>query len=73
MANVAGYNRKLSALLKKHGLVPDDKLKALGEKAAKESLLIATLVVQENLVDEMTLLGLVSEDGQLSPRLTSTR
>jgi type IV pilus assembly protein PilB len=67
MANVAGYNRKLAALLKKHGLVPDDKLKALGDKAAKESLLIATLVVQENLVDEMTLLGLVSEDGQLPP------
>ena len=67
MANVGGYNRKLAALLKKHGLVPDDKLKTLGEKAAKESLLIATLVVQENLVDEMTLLGLVSEDGQLSP------
>jgi len=67
MANVGGYNRKLASLLKKHGLVPDDKLKVLGDKAAKESLLIATLVVQENLVDEMTLLGLVSEDGQLSP------
>ena len=45
MANVAGYNRKLNALLKKHGLIDEAALQTLHEKAAKESLLLATLLV----------------------------
>jgi len=67
MANVAGYNRKLTTLLRKHELVADDQLKLLGEKAGKESLMLATLVVHENLIDEITLLGLVAEDCGLPP------
>ena len=67
MANVAGYNRKLAALLKKHGLVADEQLKELSDKASKESLMLATLVVSENLIDEITLLGLVSEDCGVPP------
>jgi len=49
MANVAGYNRKLNALLKKHGLVDEAALQTLHEKAAKEGLLLATLLVTEGL------------------------
>ncbi len=62
MANVAGYNRKLVALLKKNQLADDAQLQPLIDKATKESLLLATLVVSEQLLDEPTLLGLVSED-----------
>ncbi len=62
MANVIGYNRKLAALLKKHALVEDKSLQALIEKANKESLLLATLAVDGGLIDELTLIGLVSED-----------
>ncbi len=62
MANVAGYNRKLSALLKKHGLLDDKQLKDLNDKCAKEQALLASTIVGEDLIDEITLLGLVSED-----------
>jgi type IV pilus assembly protein PilB len=62
MANVIGYNRKLSALLKKHSLVDEKQLQMLAEKANKESLLLASLAVSESLIDELTLVGLVSED-----------
>jgi type IV pilus assembly protein PilB len=67
MANVAGYNRKLAALLKKHGLVEEAHLKELSERASKESVLLATLVVSEDVIDEVTLLGLVSEDCGMPP------
>ncbi|MBA3685751.1 MAG: Flp pilus assembly complex ATPase component TadA [Planctomycetes bacterium] len=67
MANVAAYNRKVSGLLKKHGLVTDEQSKALSEKAQKEGLLVGTLAVGEDLIDEATLLGLVSEDSQVPP------
>src|SRR4051812_30217882 len=62
MANVIGYNRKLATLLRKHNLADDKALQTLVEKANKESLLLATLVVNESLIDELTLIGLVSED-----------
>ena len=67
MANVAGYNRKLNALLKKHGLIDEAALQTLHEKAAKESLLLATLLVTEGLIDELTLIGLVAEDSGHPP------
>src|SRR3954469_22730943 len=62
MANVVGYNRKLSTLLRKHNLVDEKQLQTLVEKANKESLLLATQVVNDSLIDELTLLGMVSED-----------
>jgi type IV pilus assembly protein PilB len=62
MANIAGYNRKLTALLKKNGLVDETQLQTLTDKAAQEGLLLANLVVDEGLIDEQTLLGMVSED-----------
>jgi type IV pilus assembly protein PilB len=67
MANVAGYNRKLSALLKKHGLLDEAQLQPYMEKAAKEGLLLASLLVQESQIDELTLVGMVSEDSGHSP------
>jgi type IV pilus assembly protein PilB len=62
MANVIGYNRKLSTLLKKHNLVDEGALTLLVDKANKESLLLASLAVTDGLIDELTLIGLVSED-----------
>ncbi len=62
MANVIGYNRKLSILLRKHSLVDDKALQGLVDKANKESLLLASQVVNEGLIDELTLIGMVSED-----------
>jgi type IV pilus assembly protein PilB len=67
MANVMGYNRKLAAVMRKHGLVEEQPLQALYDKCAKESLLLATQLVAESMIDEMTLLGLVSEDSQTPP------
>ena len=42
-------------------------LQALYDKCAKESLLLASQLVSEALIDEMTLLGMVSEDSQTPP------
>ncbi|MEK7413208.1 MAG: ATPase, T2SS/T4P/T4SS family [Planctomycetota bacterium] len=67
MANVTGYNRKLATLLRKAGLVDDATLATLVEKANKDGALLATLVVTEKLVDELTLIGLVSEDSGWPP------
>ncbi len=62
MANVIGYNRKLAALLKKHGLVEEAALQVQVDKAAKAGQLLATAVVAESMIDEPTLIGLVSEE-----------
>jgi len=62
MANVIGYNRKLAILLRKHNLIEDKALQALVDKANKESLLLASTVVNESVIDELTLIGMVSED-----------
>jgi type IV pilus assembly protein PilB len=67
MANVMGYNRKLAAVMRKHGLVEEQILQALYDKCAKESLLLASHLVTEGLIDEMTLLGMVSEDSSTPP------
>ncbi|MBA3698025.1 MAG: Flp pilus assembly complex ATPase component TadA [Planctomycetes bacterium] len=67
MANVMGYNRKLAAVMRKHGLVDEASLQSLYDKCAKESLLLATQLVAESLIDEMTLLGMVGEDSQTPP------
>ncbi|MBA3936897.1 MAG: Flp pilus assembly complex ATPase component TadA [Planctomycetes bacterium] len=67
MANIAGYNRKLTALMRKHGLVEEAALVAMGDKAAKEGLLLASLLITEALIDESTLIGLVSEDSGHPP------
>ncbi len=67
MANIAGYNRKLTALMRKHGLVEEAALVAMGDKAAKEGLLLASLLITEALIDESTLIGLVSEDSAHPP------
>jgi len=62
MANVIGYNRKLAILLRKHNLIEDKALQVLVDKANKESLLLASTVVNESVIDELTLIGMVSED-----------
>lgn len=67
MANVTGYNRKLASLLRKAGLVDEAAFAPLVEKANKESALLASLVVTEKLLDELTLIGLVSEDSGWPP------
>jgi type IV pilus assembly protein PilB len=67
MANVTGYNRKLAALLRKNGLVDDAIFNPLVEKANKESALLATLAVNEKIIDELSLIGLVSEDSGWPP------
>ena len=67
MANVTGYNRKLATILRKSSLVEETSFQPLIDKAAKEGQLLAKLVVEAGLVDEMTLLGLVSEDAGIPP------
>jgi hypothetical protein len=67
MANITGYNRKLTALLRKNALIEEATLLQLADRAAKEQLLLAKLVVESGLLDENTLLGLVSEDAGVPP------
>ena len=67
MANVTGYNRKLASLLRKAGVVDEASFTPLVEKANKESAHLASLVVGEKLLDELTLIGLVSEDSGWPP------
>jgi type IV pilus assembly protein PilB len=62
MANVIGYNRKLVAILKRNGLVEDATIQPLYEKANKEGALLASAVISQGMLDELSLLGLVSED-----------
>jgi len=67
MANVNGYNRKLAVILRKSNLIEDATFQPYIDKATKENLLLAKLVVEAGIVDEMTLLGLVSEDSGVPP------
>jgi type IV pilus assembly protein PilB len=67
MANVTGYNRKLASLLRKAGVVDETSFTPLVEKANKENAHLASLVVGEKLLDELTLIGLVSEDSGWPP------
>ncbi len=67
MANITGYNRKLATILRKNSLVEEAQLQPLIEKASKENALLAKLVVETGLLDEHTLLGLVSEDAGTPP------
>ena len=67
MANVNGYNRKLAVILRKSNLIEEAAFQPLIDKATKENQLLAKLVVEAGIVDEMTLLGLVSEDSGIPP------
>ena len=67
MANVNGYNRKLAVILRKSNLIEEAAFQPLIDKATKENQLLAKLVVETGIVDEMTLLGLVSEDSGVPP------
>ena len=65
--NATGFNRKLAALMRHHGLVSDEDLAALQSRASKEGTSLASLLVDEDYLDEMTLIGLVSEDTGIPP------
>jgi type IV pilus assembly protein PilB len=67
MANITGYNRKLASLLRKAGVVDEVSFTPLVEKANKENSHLASLVVGDKLLDELTLIGLVSEDSGWPP------
>ena len=67
MANIPGYNRKLATILRKAALVEEEQFQPLVDKASKEQILLAKLVVEAGIIDELTLLGLVSEDSGMPP------
>ena len=67
MANITGYNRKLASLLRKAGVVDEVSFTPLVEKANKENSHLSSLVVGDKLLDELTLIGLVSEDSGWPP------
>ncbi len=67
MANITGYNRKLAAILRRNALIDEQALGVLAEKAAKEGVLLANLLIADKHIDEPTLLGLVSEDCGVPP------
>jgi type IV pilus assembly protein PilB len=57
----------LTVLLQRHELVGSDELAELNVRAATEQGSLADLLVEEDYLDEMTLIGLVSEDCGLPP------
>jgi type IV pilus assembly protein PilB len=65
--NVVGFNRKLSALLRRHELVASEDLGDLSQRSMKEGKSLAELLVEEDFLDEPTLIGLVSEDTGMPP------
>lgn len=65
--NLGGYNRKIQALMRAHQLVGDTDLAELEKKSREQQKYMADLLVEENFLDEMTLIGLVSEDSNLPP------
>jgi type IV pilus assembly protein PilB len=67
MANITGYNRKLAAILRRNALIDEQVLGVLAEKAAKDGVLLANLLIADKHIDEPTLLGLVSEDCGVPP------
>ncbi|MCS6971309.1 MAG: ATPase, T2SS/T4P/T4SS family [Planctomycetota bacterium] len=67
MPNVLGYNRKLATLLRRTGVVEEATFAPLVEKANKEGAYLFNLVINEKILDEPTLLGLISEDSGWPP------
>ncbi len=67
MANLNGFNRKVTNLLKRHELVSSEDLLRLGDQSNQEKMSVAQLAVQEEYIEELTLLGLVSEDCGMPP------
>lgn len=67
MANVAGYNRKLQNILAQQELVPADQLEELFNAANKENSYLANKIIEGDYIDEISLIGLVSEDCSIPP------
>ena len=67
MANIAGYNRKVIALMQSHELVGEDELGELTRRSLAEKKALFDLLVEEDYLDEQTLIGLISEDCGLPP------
>ena len=67
MANIAGYNRKVIALMQSHELVGEEELSGLTRRSLAEKKALFDLLVEEDYLDEQTLIGLISEDCGLPP------
>jgi type IV pilus assembly protein PilB len=65
--NINVYNRKLGAMLTKQELIGSAELAQLNERAVKEDTPLARLLIEDEFIDEQTLIGLVSEDCDLTP------
>ncbi len=62
MANIAGFNRKLTSLLRRHELISAEELVRLSDQATADHKPLSSLIVEEDYLDELTILGLISED-----------
>ncbi len=67
MANVAGYNRKLQNILAQQELVPADQLDEMYNNANREGGYLANKIIEGDYIDEISLIGLVSEDCGIPP------
>jgi type IV pilus assembly protein PilB len=67
MANLAGFNRKVTALMERNELVPADELIALVARSGKERVSLSSLLVVEEFISELDLLGLIAEDCGMPP------
>ena len=65
--NIASFNRKVSALMVRHGLISQEELTGVVENASQQGKTLFDLLIEEDYLDEMTLLGLISEDCGLTP------
>ncbi|MFW5829324.1 MAG: ATPase, T2SS/T4P/T4SS family, partial [Planctomycetota bacterium] len=67
MANLAGFNRKVVTLMTRHELIAQEDLEVLVQRSGKERVSVASLLVSEEYISELDLLGLIAEDSGLPP------
>ncbi|NRA36600.1 MAG: Flp pilus assembly complex ATPase component TadA [Planctomycetes bacterium] len=67
MANVAGYNRKLQSIMLEQELMSADQLDELYAASNKDGTYLSSRIIDGDFLDEISLIGLVSEDCGIPP------
>ena len=67
MVNVAGYNRKLQSIMLEQELMSADQLDELYAASNKDGTYLSSRIIDGDFLDEISLIGLVSEDCGIPP------
>ena len=64
---MARFDKKLATMLTRRGLIPSEQEEALLSKAEAEDVSLGTILLQDKIVDEETMIGCMSEEMKLPP------